>query len=104
MQKKFPPSHRLVIHDVAMRVLADVGVHQPSLIFRDLAERVLDLDLAVARGLNFGTGQNQACFKSVGEVVFVASGPVFGQDFNVIAFRIHFWYPRVEPSLRQSLV
>jgi hypothetical protein len=39
-------------------IFADVGIYQPSLVSGDLAESVLDLDLAITRGFNFGPGQH----------------------------------------------
>ena len=65
MQQQLAPAHRLVIHDVAVRVLADVGVHQPGLVCRDFAEGVLELDLAVAGRLDLGSGEDQTGLNAV---------------------------------------
>ena len=54
-----------MVHDIAMRVLADVEVYQPDFVARDFAEGVLKNNLAVLCGFNLGTGKYQTCFYGI---------------------------------------
>ena len=82
MQQKFPAPHRLMIHNIAVRVLADVRIHQPSFISRNFAEGFLELDLPVLGRLDLGSGQNHTGFETIGKEVIVAGGPVIAQDLD----------------------
>ena len=59
MQQQFAAADRLVIHDVAVRVLADVRIHQPRFIARNLAEGFLELDFAVAGSLHLSSSKGK---------------------------------------------
>jgi len=67
-----------------------MGVHQPSLVARDFAIGVLELDLAAAGGFDLCSGENQARFHSVREEIVVPSRPVVAQNLN---FGFHEAYP-----------
>jgi len=86
VQQKLATAHGFVIHDVAVGVLADVGVDEPgfgaALGSGELAESVFKLDFAVASGLHLGSGENQTGFEAVGEVVVVSRGAVVAEDFD----------------------
>jgi hypothetical protein len=58
MQQELALADRLVIHDVAVRVLPNVRVTQPSFVSADLTVRVLELDLAVLGRLDLGAAED----------------------------------------------
>lgn len=86
MEQELAAAHRLVVHDVAMRILPDVGVHQPGFVARYLAERILQLDLAVASGLHLGSTQDQPRLHSVREEIEMSGLPIVTEDFDAGRF------------------
>src|SRR5580698_1674095 len=57
MEQQLAPPGRLMVLPVAMRILADVGVQQPSLVVLYLGKAILQLDAAILGGLHFGAGK-----------------------------------------------
>jgi hypothetical protein len=76
MQQQFAFPHRRVIHNIAVRVLADVRVHQPRLVIGDLRVALLKLHFPGLRRLHFGPCQHQPSLIAVLKIEIVASRTV----------------------------
>ena len=76
MQQQLTPAHWLVIHDVAVRVLADVGVYKPSLIGGHFTEGILELDFSIPGRFDLGSGEDQSRLHAVGQKVIVSRSPI----------------------------
>ncbi len=96
MQQQLAAANRLMVHDVAVRVLADVGVAEPRFIAGDFGKGILQLDLAVARSFDFGAGKDQSGFDAIRKIVMMTGGPVIAQDFD---FRFHVRNPNCVNNL-----
>ena len=83
MQQQLPPPGRLMILAIAVRVLANVRVQQPSLVAGHLGEAVLQLNSAVLGRLNFGPGERKTGFKPLQQMVVVAGVTIIAQDFDL---------------------
>src|SRR6202162_1465638 len=86
MEQQLPPPGRLVILAIAVRVLANVRVQQPSLVACDLGKAILQLNSAVLGRLDFGSGERKSGFKPLQESVGVAGMAIVAQNFD---FRLH---------------
>ena len=78
MQQQFSRAQALVIHGVAVREGADVGVQEEGLAVLEQAIGVLEVGLAFANGLDFGTAQGDATLVAVAEEVVKAGRAVEG--------------------------
>ena len=67
---------------VAVRILADVGVHEPGLVVLNHGEGFFELDLAVLGGLDLGAGEYHAGLEALHQEIVVACLPVIAQDFD----------------------
>ncbi len=84
MQQQFALSGRGMIHDVAVRVLADVGVQQPHLVFIDFGVAFFQLNFAAFGGFDFGAGQHDARFIAVQEEEIVPGGTIVAQNLKLL--------------------
>ena len=71
MEKEFAFPHRLVILTIAMRVLADVRIEQPSLITLDVRVAFFELHFAAFCGFYFRPGERNSSFVFFEQVVVV---------------------------------
>src|SRR5438105_7015991 len=78
MHHEFPGAQGIVIHDVAMRKRADVGVQEKALAVLEQAIGVLQVGFAFADGLDLGTAQGDSGLEPVEEGVVVARSAVLG--------------------------
>jgi hypothetical protein len=78
MQQELTGAQRLVIHGVAVRERANVGVEEETLAVLEETIGVLEVGLAFADGLDLRTTQGDAGFEAVGEEVVEAGGAVVG--------------------------
>ena len=105
MQQQLPPPGRLVILAIAVRLLANVRVQQPSLVAGHLREAILQLNPAVFGRLNLRSSERETGFKPLQQMVVVAGLTIVAQNFN---FRLHgglfFCTPRSESTLRQPFM
>src|SRR4051812_20412888 len=72
----------LVIRDVSLRVLVDVGADQPDLAVAQVRVRLGERDPAVAEGLDLGAGQLQARFEAVQQVVVMPRTAILGDRLD----------------------
>ena len=76
MQEQFAIPNRGVIFAIPVRILADVGIHQPRLIRDDRAVGFLELNGIVLGGLYFSPGQHHAGLEAVEQKIVVPGRPV----------------------------
>ena len=78
MQQQLPGAQALVVHGVAVREGADVGVEEEGLAVLEQAVGVLEVGLAFADGLDLGAAQGDAALVAVAEEVVEAGRAVEG--------------------------
>ena len=86
MQQQLAPPCRFVILTIAVRILANVRVQQPSLVFKDLGETVLQLNPSILRRFDLGSSERETGFVPLQQVIVVSGMTVIAQDFD---FRLH---------------
>jgi hypothetical protein len=83
VQQQFALSGRRVVHDIAVRVLADMRVEQPQLVIIHLGIAFFQLDLPAFCRFYFRSGQHDPRFEAFQQVKIVPGRPVIAQDFKV---------------------
>jgi ferrous iron transport protein B len=64
MQQKLSTAHGFVVLPVAVRILADMGVHQPGFVALHICISVFELNSATSGRLHLGSGEGHAGLKS----------------------------------------
>ena len=82
MQQQLAPPGRFVVLAVAMRVLADVSVEQPSFIFLHLGKTIFELNTAIFGGLHFRASESQTSFKPFEQMIIMAGMTIIAQNFD----------------------
>src|SRR5580658_9897988 len=75
-----------MIFAVAVRVLADVSVEEPGFVADYRGVSVLELDLGVFGGLDFGTGKDHPRLETVHKEVVMARLAVVTENFKAAVF------------------
>src|SRR5580658_2055701 len=104
VQQQLPIAHRRMVLAIAIGVLTDVRIHQPSLVLLDRRVGLFELHFARAGGLHFGARQHQAGFKALHQKVVVARGTVIAQDLEFGFFCGHICSQRGELPQRHPVV
>ena len=79
MQQQFAAAGRLVIFAIAVGILADMSIEQPSLIARHLGEAIFQLDPAASGGFHFRSGEGQAGLKAFQQMIVMPRMTVVAQ-------------------------
>lgn len=72
MNQQLTSPFRLVIHQVGLRVLVNVGTDEPQLSITNARIRFFDRNLRIADTLNFTANQRDSAFQFVNDVVLVS--------------------------------
>ena len=87
MQEQLPVAVGIVVGDVPLRVLVDVGTDEPDLPFADVGVRLRERDSAVPEGLHLGSGQLKAGLVALEQLVVVPGPPVLGYGLDSVRRR-----------------
>src|SRR5258708_2336292 len=82
MKQQLPIADRGMVFPIAVRILADVRIDQPSLISEYRGVGFLELDLPVFGGLYLSAGKDYAALETVHQEVVVASLAVVAEDLE----------------------
>src|ERR1700722_11649894 len=92
MQQQLAPPGWLVIFAISMRVLADVSVQQPGFVAGHFGKAVLELDFAVLGRFDLGSGEGQARFIPLQQMVVMPGLAIIAQDFDSRLHGFEFLY------------
>lgn len=82
VEQELPRPFRLVIFPISLFIWRYVHLKQPYFAVYNATKRPLEVRLAVADRLNFGSGQHQARLHWITQMVIVPGAPVAGNYFN----------------------
>src|SRR5580698_3261620 len=86
MEQKLAPPGRLMVLTIAMRVVADMGVEQPSLIALHLGKAVFELNTAILGGLDLCASERESGFKAFEQMIIMPGMTIIAQDLDT---RLH---------------